>query len=370
MSIRASIRSKWLALCSTIALAILMVGAIGTPQAAHAASPALYTFTSFTNSSQSNLYVYQSSDGLNFHALAAPATFTSPTGYLRDPSITRIGSRYYVAYTDNTFANDNHTFGIAYSTNLINWTFLTSVTMPSGTFKTWAPEWFKDTDGSINIIVNLNRTNSGDSNFIPHLVTALNSSLTSWSAATPLAGIGPNYIDAFPVKIGNTYHIFTKNETTKYIEQATASKLGGPYTFVGTGNWAGWGQYLEGPALYQLDDGTWRIIMDGYNAGSFWYSDSHDLFHSWTAKQKLPDGLSGVVRHGTVLKENGNGAGGPAGYTFCAPENGHCGFSGSMKVAYGASGSFYYKTISGGTACTNAVFGDPKVGTVKGCYVQ
>ncbi len=366
MSIRASICSHWLKLCGALAIALL--GAIGTTPVAHAAG-AVYTFTVFTNSSQSNMNVYQSTDGLNFKLLAASA-YTPATGYLRDPSITRIGSRYYVTYTDNTFTNNNSTFGIAYSTDLIHWTFLASVHMPAGTFKTWAPEWFKDSDGSINIIVNLNRTNSGDSNFIPHKLTALNSSLTSWSAATPLTGIGPNYIDTFPVKIGGTYHVFVKNETTKYIEHATATQLGGPYTFVGTGNWAGWGNNLEGPALYQLDDGTWRIVMDGYSAGSFWYSDSHDIFHSWTAKQQLPDGLSGVVRHGTVLKEGGNGGGGPAGYTFCAPENGTCGFSGTMQVAYGTNGSFFYKTITGGVACKNSVFGDPKVNNYKFCYVK
>jgi hypothetical protein len=41
--------------------------------------------------------------------------------------------------------------------------------------------------------------------------------------------------------------------------------------------------------------------MDGYNSHTFWYSDSTNLT-TWTAKQQLPDGLSGFVRHGTVLK--------------------------------------------------------------------
>ncbi|WP_329552934.1 hypothetical protein [Streptomyces sp. NBC_00696] len=38
-----------------------------------------------------------------------------------------------------------------------------------------------------------------------------------------------------------------------------------------------------------------------------------------------------------------------------------------MTVAYGAAGSYRYATLSGGTPCTNAVFGDPISGTAKTC---
>jgi hypothetical protein len=54
-------------------------------------------------------------------------------------------------------------------------------------------------------------------------------------------------------------------------------------------------------------------------------------------------------------------------WTFCASENGYCSFSGTQQVRYGANGSYVYKTLTGGTACTNAVFGDPAYGVAKGC---
>ncbi len=57
------------------------------------------------------------------------------------------------------------------------------------------------------------------------------------------------------------------------------------------------------------------------------------------------------------------------GWTFCASEGGFCAFSGTMNVRYGANGSYYYKSLSGGTACTNAVFGDPAVNTPKQCSI-
>lgn len=63
-------------------------------------------------------------------------------------------------------------------------------------------------------------------------------------------------------------------------------------------------------------------------------------------------------------------SGGPAGSAYCAPENGLCSFGGTRTVAYGAGGTFTTKSLSGGTPCTNAVFGDPVPNTVKSCYLM
>jgi hypothetical protein len=58
----------------------------------------------------------------------------------------------------------------------------------------------------------------------------------------------------------------------------------------------------------------------------------------------------------------------PGMWTLCAVENEMCTFSGTMTVAFGANGSFHYATKSNGTACTEAIFGDPLYGTHKACY--
>ena len=57
-------------------------------------------------------------------------------------------------------------------------------------------------------------------------------------------------------------------------------------------------------------------------------------------------------------------------WTKCAVENATCAFTGTKTVRYGANGKYIIKTISGGTPCTNAVFGDPIVGTVKTCELM
>src|SRR5215467_8695047 len=57
-------------------------------------------------------------------------------------------------------------------------------------------------------------------------------------------------------------------------------------------------------------------------------------------------------------------------WTFCAPENSFCSFSGTMSVAYGANGQFFYQNLTDGTPCSNTVFGDPIPGTAKACYTS
>ncbi len=54
---------------------------------------------------------------------------------------------------------------------------------------------------------------------------------------------------------------------------------------------------------------------------------------------------------------------------MCSLENDTCSFAGTKEVRYGSKTNFVSKTVTGGTACTNAVFGDPIKGTVKACYV-
>ncbi|WP_408892524.1 AbfB domain-containing protein [Paenibacillus taichungensis] len=272
------------------------------PNTARAAT-SVYTISAFTNTSESNLYIYESYNATNYGLLKGPA-YTPPANLIRDPSIMKhTDGLYYVVYTTNWSGN---TIGIASSTDKVNWTFVRNITLsgPTTIAHTWAPEWFKDSNGSLNIIVSISPGNY--ENFKPYVITANNSTLssTTWSAATELAGLAPNYIDTFIVKTGLTYHAFTKNETTKYIEYATSTSLTGPYTFKGTGDWAGWGSWVEGPALVQLDNGSWRIYFDGYSTQKYYYSDSADGFQTWSAKQELA-GLTGLVRHMTVLKETG-----------------------------------------------------------------
>ncbi|MGX7828442.1 glycoside hydrolase family 43 protein [Actinokineospora sp. 24-640] len=293
-------RRRPLRTCLAVTAAAVAAAVLVPAPAAVAAGPAPhYLMTAFTNSSESNMYVYDSANATTFDLVRANA-YQPPSGLIRDPSVIRHSDGYYyLVYTTGWTGN---TIGFARSADHTNWTFLRTVTvgLNGSTGSTWAPEWFKDSDGSVHVVYSASTAGTGGQ-FRPYRITATNGDLSAWSAPA-LLGIPANYIDSFIVKVGGTYHNFLKNENTKYIEHATATSLTGPWRFVGTGNWAGWGAGLEGPALVRLPDGRWRLYFDQYGNGRYYYTDSADL-NSFSAKVELP-GLSGTARHFTVLRED------------------------------------------------------------------
>ncbi|MFF3146295.1 AbfB domain-containing protein [Streptomyces sp. NPDC057927] len=304
-------RSLLRAMVAIPATALVLGELPGLLGSAAAAAPAhgsatRYTIVPFLNSDDGTVNVYQSDDATDFRLVKSSA-YTPPSNRIRDASVFKhTDGYYYLTYTTHTWQDVSTTIGFARSSDRANWTFLYDYTVPlTSLSRAWAPEWFVDGDGSVNVIVSCSTTDN-EWIFTPYVMRAANSALTAWSSPVALSGIGANHIDTFIVKIGSTYHAFPKNETTKYIEYATASSLTGPYTITRTGDWAGWGGTREGPSVIQLDNGAWRIFFDGYGDGSYYYSDSYDTFATWTAPKKLP-GISGTARHFTVIKETVSG---------------------------------------------------------------
>ncbi|WP_336881626.1 glycoside hydrolase family 43 protein [Rhodococcus globerulus] len=303
---------------------LVVAGLLVAAPASGAEPPAWrYTMVAFSNVSDRDMDVYESGDGTGFQ-LVKPSAYRPPSGLVRDPSIFRnTDGMYYLTYTTG-----GTSIGFARSSDRITWTPLANYSLPfccafmpgtgdgtgsasppgfSGSAgfsdgpslspfvtKAWAPEWFVD-GGRVNVIVSMS-TGGG---FVPYLMTALEPSLRLWSLPVPLAGIGADHIDTTVVKVGSTYHAFTKNETKKVIEHAVAPSATGPYSFVPPGDW---GTLVEGPALAQLPDGTWRLYLDAYTEGKYLYSDSTDGLSTWSDAQELP-GLSGTVRHIGVMRE-------------------------------------------------------------------
>ncbi|MQY26689.1 hypothetical protein NRB56_22610 [Nocardia sp. RB56] len=264
--------------------------------------------TAFRADSDSTLAVYESADGTWFTPVAERA-YMPAVGVVRDPSVLwHTDGWYYLTYTS---AADATSIGMARSRNRIDWTALPPVPMlvPGRLEGTWAPEWYSGADGRVGIVVSL----TWGYGFTPHLLTARGPALSVWSPPIPLLGIGPcgpgslGYIDAELVRFGGRVYAFVKNEDTKLVELAVAGHPLGPYRFVAKGDWAGWGGPLEGPSVVVLPGGGHRIYLDAYTEGRYLYSDSYDGFRTWSAPAELP-GLSGVVRHGTVLAEFGSAA--------------------------------------------------------------
>ncbi len=305
-----------------LAVAGLLFSAAGTG----AAAPSVwrYTMVAFGNDSDRDMDVYESGDGTDFTALQT-AAYRPPSGVVRDASIFRhTDGMYYVTYTTGGGAN----IGFARSSDRVNWTFLqnfpipfccaflpgtgagTGSASPSGfsgsagfsdgpslspfTTKAWAPEWFVEGD-RVSVIVSLS-TGGG---FVPYLMTALDPGLRMWSFPDPFVGIGADHIDTTVVKVGPTYHAFTKNETHKVIEHWTAPSSIGPYTLVPSRDF---GPLKEGPTVIELPDGTWRLYYDDYTNRKYFYSDSTDGLNTWSEPRELP-GVSDTVRHVGVMRE-------------------------------------------------------------------
>lgn len=259
-----------------------------------------YVFSTFWEAAGSSLIIYKSTDDLNWTQVSNSG-FAGPTQNLRDPSIMKYSDgKYYVAFTTpegKGCCGADLSFSIAVSSDLMQWS--TYTTIPSGipnTKTTWAPEWFKDFDGSVNIIVSID-PGPGHSSY---LFKAKDSTLMNWDGPTAM-NIGPDFIDTFIVIVGTTYHAFTKNSATAYIEHATSTSLTGPWNFIGTGDWAGWGTHREGPCVIQLPGGVWRAVIDGYGTGGHeMYTDSADGFMTWTTPKPIPV-IGNTTSHGTII---------------------------------------------------------------------
>ncbi|MFY1672130.1 glycoside hydrolase family 43 protein [Plantactinospora sp. WMMB334] len=270
----------------------LTLGGLALPQPASGATTLIYTTFKGDGAADQELWVYQSTNGGTSYSVLHDTNFRGPTGVLRDPSILKRGSTYYVAYTWQSWTTNSTYFAVARSTDLRNWTNI--ATVPSGIASTrnvWAPEFYVE-GSTVRVIVSVRQT-TNSSGFRPYVYTAQNADLTSWSGPQQMGGLGYNYIDTYVVKSGNTYHAFTKNESTKYIERWTSNSLTGGWARQGTL----WSSGYEGPSLVRLDNGQYRIYVDKYTNGGIWTATSANL-SSWTGLSSV--GCSGC-RHGTAI---------------------------------------------------------------------
>jgi len=110
-----------------------------------------------------------------------------------------------------------------------------------------------------------------------------------------------------------------------------------------------------------LHDITTGNNFNGSSPNNFSAVGGYDLVTGWGSPngQATIDALAGANKTG------------PAGYTWCASENGSFTLPGTCDLAYGANGSFNYLSAKTGTITfNNATFGDPIPGVVKSGYYK
>lgn len=254
----------------------------------------LYLCTTFEEQSTyfvNTLLVAVSSDGINFDYLQVPNSYDPASGSLRDPNWIKVGNTYWIAYTNNATMT-TQSFGLAKSTDLQTWEFVDDIDVSSigSVDQVWSPSWFQESGTNdytgLHLIIDVS-TASTTGPFALYETHPLNAAMTSWSAPVLITGTLPsNMIDGkIYQKPGDAnFYLWFKDETTTYIGYAVSSSLTSGYAVVQSGNWAGWGNQIEGTSLFLIDETTWRIYFEGYGAGTMWYSESTDGWATWTAK--------------------------------------------------------------------------------------
>lgn len=307
-----------------LAVSLLLVGAVAqaqdlpgqivhptaanvTPAAPREAGPApgqRFLMSAFPATSQNQLSLFSSRDGVTYTSLASE-TWQPAKGLLRDPSILKTADGCWaIVYTTGW---DGQSFGVARSCDLRAWTHVADIAVDLPKLSNvWAPEWFRDSDGTVSVIVSLS-TGGTKGPFRAYRLQPTKPDFSAFSAPKPLQGLDRNPIDTFIVREGGRYIAFAKQETTKRIERAWATSLEGPWTYDRLDDWAGWGSFVEGQSLVRIQDADgrpgWRIHFDDYINKRYYFSDSFDGLNTWTARKELI-GVSGAARHFTVIAED------------------------------------------------------------------
>ena len=275
---------------------------------------------------------YSSNDGLNWSGPIGWNSGLTSIG-VRDGSVLYHNSKYWLVTTGTTGSAPGFR---VYSSNGVGeaWSFVTDVDLTHAydggvgplqfvnvLQNAWAPEWFVDSDGTINVLI---ATNSGDYPAAGFAIIALQpidtSGFTTWNNTSGIAGtnwlrISPNgtaytqtlgspysCIDPFMVKTSDgIYHLFIKDVANHTILHATANAFYGTpnpsnynvpvYTFTtlsltplsGSAHNA---IYAEGPSLIQIGSTSWAIYFDynqsdGLFSGMMSYAISNDDFATW-----------------------------------------------------------------------------------------
>jgi hypothetical protein len=269
-----------------------------------------YLFANFTYNSWEGekLNVFYSPDGVTVTGHGPNPLFAPATG-LRDPSISKIGNKWFMAYGfhDPTVKQ----FAVASSPDLINWTTIATLNVSAipNITQAWAPELYVNPENN-NVYIFFTSVEASDMEV--WYIQATDGTLATWGSATQLSWTSApsKAMDPVFTKSGSTWYMFYGDNN--YICRATATSLLGPWTTDKTGDWAGWGINKEAPSIMRLGPSKWRLYIDRYTGtGPNWsypgyaYTESTDLVNwsTLTALTMGPDNKNNIVlRHGSFIK--------------------------------------------------------------------
>ena len=276
----------------------------------------VYMFSSFRDNGQDGLHLSYSTDGYNYTALKGDQSFLAPAvggNLMRDPSISQgPDGTFHMVWTTGWWDNG---IGIAHSTDLINWsaqTFLSVMQDEPDTLNCWAPEIFYDnaTDDFLifwasTIPGKFPETDLADDDNNHRIYYVRTRDFVNYSETELFYEHGFNVIDSFVIKDKNKYLMFLKHESKypvveKNIRIAYSDFAQGPYSEPSDPITPGW---VEGPSITKVGSDL-LLYYDAYTAGEMNGKRSSDSLNWSDISDQLnfPNG----TRHGTVFKVTTN----------------------------------------------------------------
>ena len=279
----------------------------------------VYLFSYFTNknSNKNGLHFAYSEDGYNWTAIGDEHSFLkcdygnwSTEKKMRDPFILQGPDGIWHCIWTINWESDK--IGYASSKDLIHWgrqSYIPVMSELAEARNCWAPEMIYDEENKQFIIfwastikVNGEWVVEEGTKYDHRMYYTTTKDFKTFAPAKVFFDPGYNVIDATIRKVGDTYYMIYKDERElptpqKTLIVATSKNAEGPYTTSGEPFTKSW---VEGPAIVQLPDSSFLVLMDAYREKTYEAMRTKD-FVTW---ENVSDKLSMVVpaSHGTVVK--------------------------------------------------------------------
>ena len=275
------------------------------PGQAAAGDVGLYVASLFDATAE-RLTIWTSDDGLRWREIVGAEGYAPPSsGVVRDPSIIRHRGRWYIAHTARGAA-----FDVIVSDDLVNWAHVATVPMGAALpGYCWAPEWFRDRDGSLRVYVSAGDTVEHSWAMGMYELHPTDETLATWSAPVRLAFEGGpvSLIDPFMVRSDDgRYCLWYKKEVPGacHITYAAGASPTGPFAVIAGGDdgsifGGGTSKNQEGVSLVRLGPARWRAYYDRIIGSGIYYRESADDWATWTAEVLVED--FGTDKHPTVI---------------------------------------------------------------------
>jgi hypothetical protein len=224
-------------------------------------------------------------------------------GTIRDPALHYVAATgtFYVAYTRNALTGGN-SWGLGSSTDGRTWTWSTISTgsLATGTpAHVWIGDWFTDSDGTDHVLFAANTTASQAAGglylYETHPTTP--GDYSAWSTPVQITGSAiTNNLGNSPavVKVGSTYHLFYDLPSAGGIRHVTSTSLTSGFNTAGT--YPSFPSTTEGPAIFTLANGTYRLYAEQnyqQSTAGLKYSDSTDLVTWGSVQSAVTQGYMG-----------------------------------------------------------------------------